>query len=332
MQKLIELKPQLGTPSEWDAIEKRIRAVFRKEIYQPLIKEFSGHKLKFTNALYGLNEALQAGTVQYWQGRFSGKFNSKISKELKALGAKWDRQTSTWKLLKKDLPLESRMAISASRTQFDKKISRIDAILAKILPEEIADKIKVSELFDASLFKIDRNFQSSLRKITVAPQLTPERRKFIADEWEANLKLYIKGWVGDEVLQLRQKVKKSVFAGNRYENLIGHIVKSYGVSVNKAKFLARQETSLATAKFRSVRYQDAGVDWYKWGCVSGSAKHPVRPWHRSLEGRAFRWDDPPVTTEPGTASRKNNPHEDFNCRCFAIPLVNYKGRKGDKVK
>jgi SPP1 gp7 family putative phage head morphogenesis protein len=96
------------------------------------------------------------------------------------------------------------------------------------------------------------------------------------------------------------------------------------VSANKAKFLARQETSLMTTKLKETRYREAGVNEYKWKTVAGSKLHPVRPSHKILEGRIFRWDDPPITTPPGEAVRRNNPGQDYNCRCFAQPIVRFK--------
>ena len=61
------------------------------------------------------------------------------------------------------------------------------------------------------------------------------------------------------------------------KNEIGAIQKSYGVTANKAKFLARQETKLLTTTLKEVRYVDAGVTKYKWKSVTGTAAHPVRP-------------------------------------------------------
>jgi SPP1 gp7 family putative phage head morphogenesis protein len=99
------------------------------------------------------------------------------------------------------------------------------------------------------------------------------------------------------------------------------IRESFGVTEKKAKFLARQETGLLMAKFKESRYTESGIHQYKWRCSAGSAKHPVRPSHKVLDGRVFRWDTPPITTAPDEPQRRNNPGEDFNCRCVAIPIV-----------
>lgn len=327
MEKIIELKPIKETTEDYEAIEKRIKELFRKLIYLPLLKEFGEPKRMLANAIDGkdaLLYALHTGRVTFNRGTFSGKFNASISKELKRLGAKWDRTQGSWKLPLASLPQEYRSAIAASEIKFQEKIAGIDRKLAQILPEEIAGQFKGSDLFDRTLWKTDRNFAASVKGITVAPQLTLEARKRIAEEWEKNLQLYIQDFTSKEILELRANMKKSVFSGNRFESAVKAIQDSYGVSANKAKFLARQETSLLMTKFKQTRYEDAGVKEYRWGTVTGSKLHPVRPAHKRLDGKIFRWDDPPIVTEAGEPIRRCNPGQDYNCRCFARPIVRFK--------
>lgn len=126
-------------------------------------------------------------------------------------------------------------------------------------------------------------------------------------------------------MKLRKQVMAAAFRGNRYDALVKTIQRSYGVTVSKAKFLAHQETNLLMAKFKETRYTDAGIVEYRWRCVTGSKLHPVRPSHKALDGKIFRFDDPPITTPPSEAPRRNNPGEDYGCRCTAVPVVRRKG-------
>lgn len=322
--KTIELKPIKESTEDFEAIEKKIKEVFRREVYLPAIRELNGPSKTLTNAREDLLEAIRTGRITFYRGTFSGRFNASISKELKSLGARWDRKTGTFKISQSLLPYEVRGNISASESRFQEKISKIDKQLAKILPEEIADKVKVEHMFDRTLWKTNKSLQESVKGITVAPDLTPEMRKRIAAEWQDNMKIWIKDFTQEEISKLRKDLQKSVFTGNRYETAAQSIKKSYGVTENKAKFLARQETALLMAKFKETRYQAAGIDQYKWQTVAGTKNHPVRPSHKILEGKIFRWDDPPITTPPGEAQRRNNPGQDYNCRCFAKPIVTFK--------
>lgn len=324
--KVIELPPIKETTEEWDKLEAALRKLWRDKLYVPLMKEL-GYPKKLLNSPRSekaLEDALRYGRITFYRGEFSGRFNAEVSKELKRLGAQWDKRTGTFRLPQSSLPQELRAIIAGSDRMFRAKIADIDKRLSKILPDEIADQFKSANFFDASLWKVDRDFRKNVENITIMPELTKEQRKKIADEWGENMKLYIKDWTQKEILKLRKDMQKSIFTGNRYESAVKTIQKSYGVSQNKAKFLARQETNLMMAKFKETRYQDAGIMEYKWGCVAGSKNHPVRPWHKALEGKVFRWDTPPVTTKPGEPIRRNNPGQDYNCRCFARPIVRAK--------
>ncbi len=317
----IELKPIRDVPSEYDIAEERIKEAFREFIYLPLLREFNLPDNTIKNDNNALHDALQSGRISFSHGRFSGKFGAKLSAALRRLGAKWDRKTGTFKIRMDALPPEIKMSISASSVRFAERLRRLDKKLSQILPEIIADSVKVSDVFDSSLFKVDRQLRESTRAVTVMPQLTDEQRAKISAEWQDNMRLYIKDFSEQEIKSLRKKIVESTFSGNRRESVIKTIQKSYGTSAAKAKFLARQETSLLMTKFKEVRYTDAGINEYKWTTVRGSPNHPVRESHKILDGKIFRWDDPPITTAPNEPARRNNPGEDYNCRCAAIPIV-----------
>jgi SPP1 gp7 family putative phage head morphogenesis protein len=318
-----ELHPIKETTEDYEKVERAIKLLFKREIYLPLIAALG---LRNKNVLKNapadaLLEAIKFGRVQFAQGVFAGKFNAGISKRLREMGAKWSPSDRGYRILKTKLPYDVQYAVSASESYFQTKLEKIDQLLAKLVPAKIADKLKVSKFFDSSLWKVQKDFKKSLKNITVAPDLTDAARTRISEEWETNMKLWIQGWTEEEIKKLRQEMKKTIFAGNRYESSISAIQKSYGVSERKAKFLARQETGLLMAKFKETRYTDAGINEYKWGCVVGSPKHPVRPMHKALEGKIFRWDNPPITSPTGD---RNNPGQDYGCRCFARPVVRFK--------
>jgi SPP1 gp7 family putative phage head morphogenesis protein len=323
-RKVIELQPIKETTEDFDRLESRIKELFKRTIYYPLLAELKISKSTLKNDNDALLEALRSGRITFSRGQFTGRFDASISKELRKLGAKWDN--GVFRIAKTSLPRSVKQAISTSEVRFVEKMAQLDKKLAQVVPEQVAEQLKSADLFDRTLWKTDKNLKASMKNISVAPELTVERRKRIAEEWQNNMQLWIKNFTEEQIVELRKKIQKNVFSGNRYHSVIQTIQKSYGVSANKAKFLARQETSLLMTKFKESRYTDAGVMEYKWGCVAGTAKHPVRPAHKILEGKVFRWDDPPITTSPGEPARRNNPGEDYNCRCFAKPIVRFSSK------
>lgn len=338
MADFIELKPIEEWKGSYDQVEERLRMFFRKMIYIPLLKKLSLPRKIISNAINRdpLLDALFSKKITYYGGRFSGEFNAATTKTLKKLGAKWDRKTQSFLLEESSLPTEVKAVIASSQVHFVEQMKKIDDHLSKIVPEELATEFKCADIFDKTLFRADRDFRQNVKNITVTPKLTEYQRKRIADEWQNNMQLYIKDWTEEQIKSLRAKLFDDVMSGQRRESQISPILKitktiqeSHEEALNKAKFLAHQETRLMISKFKEVRYQDAGIKEYIWRNVhrpkdtSPNAHIPgnVRYSHALLDGKIFRFDDPPITTNPGETVRKNNPGCDFRCRCFARPLL-----------
>ncbi len=319
--KIIELPIIPERPEDYDDIMRRLQELWLREIYIPIAAEMALPRDKLQNSLDELSAAIGSGRIRFYRGIFSGKFSSVISRELRKLGAV--KVKEGFKLPSAKIPTSLRSAIAISESRMERVCAAIDQKLQAVVPDQLADKLKVDDLFEKTLWKVNKSFEKSIKNITVAPQLTEHTRERISEEYTQNMKLYIKNWTEQEIIKLREEVRKSAFSGNRWEYLSKRIQKSYGSSQAKAKFLARQETSILMSKFKQMRYQDAGVNGYKWVTVIGSPEHPVRPLHkhlgeRSKRGEIFQFDDPPVA---GNNGEKQNPGEPYGCRCTARPVV-----------
>lgn len=326
------LPPVIVDPYTWDVLEKLIKKSFIKLLYSPLYRQLGikpNDRIK--NSIDDLIDGLDSGYITYSRGAFRGRFNAKTSRELRKLGAEWDPKTASFKMPKNLIPPELQEIIAVSAVRFDEKIDKINRRLREFSPEEFADNFNFGDYFDRTLWQVEKKFQDTTKGILVAPQLDDRRRKQIADEWENNIRLKIQGFTEEHIEELRQTIQAATFAGNRYENLIAGIQQSYGVTENKARFLARQETNLLLAKFKETRYTDSGVSEYRWTTVhmpkdrSPNQHTPgnVRYSHGVLDGKIFRFDNPPITTAPGEPVRRNNPGEDYNCRCTAVAIVRF---------
>lgn len=310
--KQVILDPIYETTEDYEQMENRIAENWRENLYLPLIEALKLPEDTIQNATSPLIEAIKAGRVKFNRGAFSGKFNAGVSKELKQLGAKWDRKTSTFRLPYGDLDEEIRRAITLSEDRFFRVMKRLDDLLRKWLPEKIADKVKLTDLFSTRIFDVDKQIRKSLKGITVQPELSEKNKKEIAAGYSENMKLYIKDWTADEIKRLRKLVMKQAMSGERIDDLAQKINDRYGVSKRKAEFLARQETALLMAEFKKTRYVEAGSDGYYWTCVKGSPSHPVRPMHKALDGQYIKWSSPPVVNDKGDRKHAGC---DYNCRC-----------------
>lgn len=318
------LKPLFLQPKYYEPIEKEIMRFFNSEIYKPLFLALNIDESfkEFYNAKDALAEAVRNGTVDYdGGGTFSGEFNAKISAQLKSLGATFDARTKTWSLKKENVPV----SVSIAKANADDTFNRLRKNVLRSLDDSMIDSIfahkfatsYLKEKYERAIEWMDSDFQKTVKSVTIVPKLTAEQRRIIAEEWTNNLKLYIRGWTKENIVNLREKVELNAFAGQRSSNMVKMIQDNYGVARNKAKFLARQETSLLLSKFREERYKDVGVQQYKWS-TSGDSR--VRDDHKHLDGKIFSFSQPPVVDR--STGRTGNPGEDFNCRCIARPVWN----------
>jgi SPP1 gp7 family putative phage head morphogenesis protein len=176
---------------------------------------------------------------------------------------------------------------------------------------------------------MEAGFKTVAKALEVQPELDARSREKLASEYSDNLKLYIQKFADQEIFSLREAVEENAREGYRFDKLIPKIKQRYGVSVRKAKFLARNETSIFMSKYHEQRYGEAGITDYIW---STSHDARVRPAlfltpneraesgnHRVLDGRTFSFSNPPVVDPP--TGRKANPGQDYNCRCVAIPVL-----------
>lgn len=318
----INLGPVYHPHEIFDEAQERIEKRFLKGIYQPLLKvlEVSPSILQNSKAsdLQALQFALQKGTLTFNRGQFSGKFNATVGRAMRAIGADFDRHSGTYRIHYDRLPSELREAVDSSDRAFSKVLRTLDQKLRDISESQKKETTVFSDLFDHALFRADEDFKENVRNITVKPKLNEKEKEHLSEEWENNLDLDIKEWEQDHIKQLRQEIKKAYFAGDRYGSLVQTIQDNYGVSENKARFLARQETKLLVSNYVQSQYQNNGFPEYVWQCVRGGIEHPVRPYHKALDQTVQRWDSPPVIDKYGNRKPAG---QDWGCRCSARPIL-----------
>lgn len=121
----------------------------------------------------------------------------------------------------------------------------------------------------------------------------------------------IQGLSSDMTKRIELAVYENSLAGNSVATLRKRLQKEFAISDNRAKLIARTETSRFNASLNQLRQEQAGVTSYIY---STSLDERVRELHQSFNGRTFRWDKPPSDGHPGTAP---------NCRCLAKGIVEF---------
>ena len=116
--------------------------------------------------------------------------------------------------------------------------------------------------------------------------------------------------------QIREVIDTGYMEGKTTTSISKEIRRIYGVSKRRADFIARDQCSKLNGQITKAQQIDAGLEEYVWR-TTGDER--VRNSHRALNGRKFRWDEPPENTDGRTC----HPGEDYGCRCVALPVFDY---------
>jgi len=116
-------------------------------------------------------------------------------------------------------------------------------------------------------------------------------------------------------------VMRSVQAGRDVGGLAKELERRYEITKKRAKFIARDQNSKATASITRVRQHEAGITEAKW-LHSHGGKEP-RPNHVAMSGHVYKiaegmWD--PDADGKGKG-RYIFPGELINCRCVSRAII-----------
>lgn len=119
----------------------------------------------------------------------------------------------------------------------------------------------------------------------------------------------------DAARRVHQLTTEALIKSERASEIQKEILRSGSVTVSRAKTIARTETSRTASLLVESRAKYVGSSHYIWHTSRDS---DVRPEHRILENKIFRWDDPPIA---GSNGEHANPGCIYNCRCWAEPIL-----------
>lgn len=172
--------------------------------------------------------------------------------------------------------------------------------------EAVASRMiaEVAARDEAAWFEMSRKMGRALRKeIETAPtgQVMRER---LADQ----VKL-ITSLPREAAERVRALANEGIVQGTRPAELAKEILRTGDVTEARAILIARTETSRTATELTRARAEHVGSTHFIWR-TSGDSD--VRPSHKKLNGKVFRWDQPPEC-DPGHHAL---PGGIFNCRCY----------------
>lgn len=124
----------------------------------------------------------------------------------------------------------------------------------------------------------------------------------------------------DAAKRVHKLIKENQYVGLRSTDLIDEIMRIGSISENKAKMIARTETSRYSTALTQMRSESIGADWYVWKAVGDFR---TRKGHKRMDGVVVSWNDPPSPEKLVGEKAYGEYHagETFNCRCYPEVLI-----------
>ncbi len=327
------LRGQHLRDADYAPVEQGLHRFITDLLFRPLARiwrEEVGRRLDYENSAASdrtsLVKALRSGRLQYsvdakGRGLFSGESSAALGRALRALGASFDARERVYRLKPEDVPPEVLAAGAAHAAACARAHQRMEQFLAGVqgqVEQAVARLDPTALQAGTAVQRVAAGFDDSVRRVGI-PFQRPDAaaRARLSADYTENLKLWINRWAADDVVRLRRQVEENARSGARASTLAARISARYDVSASKARFLARQESGLFMAQYHKEQFIGAGVPRYVWNT---SKDCDVRLGHQQLQGRVFAW----AVGAPAkhmSCGRNCNPHEDYQCRCVARPLI-----------
>lgn len=197
---------------------------------------------------------------------------------------------------------------------------------------ELADR-KAQELASGFVKRVDKATASAIERL-VGDAMGVDLLKILNQEGltnivdagiAANIQL-IKSIPSTYLDKVQMIITQEGTKGRSGKSLIKQIQEVYPVTENRARVIARDQTSKLNGDITRQRQVAAGIRGYRWRTVGDSS---VRESHKERNGKFYAWnpedvgkklEDGSVMLDP-EADDIGHPGEDYQCRCIAEPVI-----------
>lgn len=302
-------------------VQKALFSYLNEGIYKPMFDMLGVEPKKAANSLDPIAQGLKEGSIYYADGAFRAKdkFSAAQSFLLKKWGAVYDSRQRIYKIDYNSIPMNIRVALADSEIQSRNAITQIDAFLKEVqsnipyIVESMVFNEEVVKILDDSGHEVEKNVK---HLNVIVPELTDKQKIEIANSYTNNMQYYIKDFLEGRISLMREKIADLVLKGYRTDTIQKMLEKEFGIMGRKAAFLAQNETTIMLAEYKRVTYQEMGFDKFIWRTIMDGRE---RLEHAELDGKIFRYDDPPIIGIADGKKVTGLPGTIWNCRCTAIP-------------
>ena len=264
-----------------------------------------------------IRSAIEQGLIYYQDNGFysrSGRFRNEIAKELESLGAKYSKYRKAYLIEKSKLPMELLGVIDTVKATTGYLANQLGNLTDEL--KKLAFDTAVDAIMQDLQERVYKNAQEKKIEL-ITPKLTDFRANEIAKNYTNNLDYWVKNWTEERIIKMRTAVGQMAIDGKGANTIAEYIQNEFGVSARHAKFLARNESAMATTSYLEAKYKDEGITEFKWWTNLDGRERPL---HRELNGKIFRFDNPPIIDE--RTGERGLPAQTYNCRCTFSPVIN----------
>lgn len=114
-------------------------------------------------------------------------------------------------------------------------------------------------------------------------------------------------------------VMRSITTGNGLQDLVPYLKKHKGITLRRARFIAKDQSKKAFENISGAKMQELGLEEFEWLHVTHTLT--PRPQHVAWSGQIFKLSNPPIDDNTG---RPTLPGQEPGCGCRKIPVIKFK--------
>lgn len=216
---------------------------------------------------------------------------------------------------------------SQARIVTNKLKAKFEQLFATKADDIVKDMIENAKYISAA------NLKGSLREMAAGVTLntsaiTPQMKDILSASATENVSL-IKSIQTQYHDRVQGAVMRSIVSGNGLQDLVPELLKYEGMTIRRARYIAKDQTKKVYNGLNEGRMQALGLDKYEWIHSHGDV-HP-RQLHLELHGTICSLSDPPVIqhAKGSLPEVKGKPGDLPGCTCKMRPIVSFD--RGDDV-
>ena len=184
-------------------------------------------------------------------------------------------------------------------------------------------KMQVNRMIDRTIKNSTVTLGMSLKEVSegfkIDTALSSERLQTVIMASTQEAAQLIKRIPEQYLSDVQGHVMRAITTGSGQADLVPFFTKRYEGDVKWARHVSMDQQRKAYANINQVRLQAMGVQSYIW-VHTGGGRYPRKD-HIEMNGKEYRYDDPPIIQKATGARGK--PGDAIFCRCVAKPVFRF---------